>query len=212
MNFIYDIVLNFQNELFSFFEWSKHDKIVSIKKIPIICVNDIDFYSFKYNNVIVHQDFIDMIYNKTLYYGSNSGSSISCLITNNKETIGLLFNSDGMVLKKSSLIIDEEDETLEISEMLKKTKINFIKNDVNIKPHNILTRKEQEQDLFLKDFIKNLDKNKQKDLINYIYYDIFERDNSNINDAYEEIKKIVYSNNDCYKNKLFNIVSLITNK
>ena len=42
MNFIYDIVLNFNKDYYDFFEWNKKDNIISIKKIPLFFVkNDI---------------------------------------------------------------------------------------------------------------------------------------------------------------------------
>ena len=35
MNYIYDIVLNFNKEYYNFFEWNKRDNIVNVKKIPL---------------------------------------------------------------------------------------------------------------------------------------------------------------------------------
>ena len=35
MNYIYDVVLNFQDELIEFYEWSSEDTIDHIKRIPI---------------------------------------------------------------------------------------------------------------------------------------------------------------------------------
>ena len=32
MNFIYDIVLNFNKNYYNFFEWNKKDNIISVKK------------------------------------------------------------------------------------------------------------------------------------------------------------------------------------
>ena len=34
MNFIYDIVLNFNKDYYDFFEWNKKDSVINIKKIP----------------------------------------------------------------------------------------------------------------------------------------------------------------------------------
>ena len=35
MDYIYDIVLNFQNEYYDFFEWKSTDKVINIKKILV---------------------------------------------------------------------------------------------------------------------------------------------------------------------------------
>ena len=36
MKYIYDIVLNFNEEFFEFYDWNLNDEITHIKKIPII--------------------------------------------------------------------------------------------------------------------------------------------------------------------------------
>ena len=35
MDYIYDIVLNFNDDYYEFYEWKQEDKIINIKKIPI---------------------------------------------------------------------------------------------------------------------------------------------------------------------------------
>ena len=39
MTYIYDILLNFNNDFYEFYEWEKTDYITHIKKIPIYKVN-----------------------------------------------------------------------------------------------------------------------------------------------------------------------------
>ena len=53
MNYIYDIVLNFQDNYYQFFEWSRTDKIKNISKISIYHVTDQDLLNLKYNQVII---------------------------------------------------------------------------------------------------------------------------------------------------------------
>lgn len=212
MNYIYDLTLNFQDKYYEFFEWYKNDKIISIKKIPIICVNDECFLAFKYNDVMVNNNFLELIKDKTLYYSNYKGSLYCILITNNKQTIGIMFDKDGFIIKRSSLLIDEENETLEIAEILKPIKINLVKNSECKNYNNNLTRKENDDAVFLINFINKLIEEKNSELASYIYYDLFENKTDNINEIYNELKKIVYSDNVNYKNKLLNIVSLINNK
>ena len=40
MNYVYDIYLNFNNELYDFFDWNKNDKLTHIESIPIIKTNE----------------------------------------------------------------------------------------------------------------------------------------------------------------------------
>ena len=65
MNYIYDIVLNFNKEYYNFFEWNKRDNIVNVKKIPLFLVNNDTFKMFKYDNVTVSSDLINIIKDKT---------------------------------------------------------------------------------------------------------------------------------------------------
>ena len=43
MNFIYDIVLNFNKDFYNFFEWNKNDNIINVKKIPIFLIDNDTF-------------------------------------------------------------------------------------------------------------------------------------------------------------------------
>ena len=57
MNFIYDIVLNFNKEYYYFFEWSKNDNIVNVKKIPLFLVSKETYNNMKCNIVTVSDSF-----------------------------------------------------------------------------------------------------------------------------------------------------------
>ena len=52
MNFIYDIVLNFNKNYYNFFEWNKKDNIISVKKIPLFLVDNNTFKIMKYDRVL----------------------------------------------------------------------------------------------------------------------------------------------------------------
>lgn len=186
MNFIYDIVLNFNKDFYNFFEWNKNDNIINVKKIPIFLIDNDTFTSMKYDNVIVSKDFIDLIRDKTYTY-TRSKLGISCLISNNKEVIAVLFNDNGNLIKRSSLMLDEEEEVLDEIENDSLYKINIIKRrKVNIENVN---RNIKEKKDFL---IKYINKETNDINLKYLYYDYFEKDENNIktikNDLIKEIK------------------------
>ena len=56
MDYIYDIVLNFQNKYYDFYEWKKTDKLINIKKILVYKVNNKDYLDLKYNDVIIDKN------------------------------------------------------------------------------------------------------------------------------------------------------------
>ena len=61
MNYIYDVLCNFQNVYYDFYDWNKTDDILRIRKIPIIKVNDEVYLDLKNNNVKVSYDFLENI-------------------------------------------------------------------------------------------------------------------------------------------------------
>ena len=58
MDYIYDIVLNYQNNYYEFYEWKTTDKIINIKKIPVYKVNNENYLNLKYNEVILDRKII----------------------------------------------------------------------------------------------------------------------------------------------------------
>ena len=51
MNYIYDILINLQKNLYDFYEWNLSDDIMHVRKIPLIKIKTCDLLSIK-NNVI----------------------------------------------------------------------------------------------------------------------------------------------------------------
>lgn len=175
MNFIYDIVLNFNKNYYNFFEWNKKDNITSIKKIPLFLVDKDTYEIMKYDNVTVDNNFIEAIKDKTFTF-SRVKLGPSCLITNGKEALGLLFKENGMLIKRSSLLLDEEDEVIDEVIGNDTYKIEIIKHH-KLKHENV-NRIEKEKKEFL---IKYINKEKSDINLKYLYYDYFEKEENNIN-------------------------------
>lgn len=172
MNFIYDIVLNFNSNYYDFFEWNKKDNIINIKKIPLFMVNNDIFKSMKYDNITVGKFFIDSISGKTYTYNKQKIGP-SCLLCNGKEVIGLLFNEKGNLIKRSSLLLDEEEEVLDEIYSNEIFDIEIIKRKKRESQETSINRVQKEKMDFLIRYI-----NKENNDINlkYLYYDYFEKD------------------------------------
>lgn len=204
MNFIYDIVLNFNKDFYNFFEWNKNDNIINVKKIPIFLIDNDTFTSMKYDNVIVSKEFIDLIKDKTYTY-TRSKLGISCLISNNKEVIAVLFNDNGNLIKRSSLMLDEEEEVLDEIENDSLYKINIIKRrKVNIENVN---RNIKEKKDFL---IKYINEEKNDINLKYLYYDYFEKDEDNIKDIKDKLIKEIKNNWNKKFNNLYETVKIFS--
>ncbi len=105
MNYIYDIVLNFQKYYCELYEWRREDKISNIRKIPLYHIDTSDLEYFRYYDVVVDQNFFDQ-----LRADSGNSKRLMCLVSDGNMGMGLLFNSDGKIVKRSSMVYDEEDE------------------------------------------------------------------------------------------------------
>ena len=183
MKYIYDIVLNFNYDYYEFYEWKNSDKIVNIKKIPVYKVNNDIYLSIKYNDVVLDTKIKRM-----------------CLITNSLEVMGIVINNYGKVIKRSSLLLDEEDSVLDESDDLKETPIKFKKNIY--RSRELIVRDKKEKRKYIKSFLKNINKKDDEYLLKYIYYDLFKCEdnvdniynnllnNCDINLLYEELKKL----------------------
>lgn len=204
MNFIYDIVLNFNKDFYNFFEWNKNDNVINVKKIPIFLIDNDTFTSMKYDNVIVSKDFIDLIRDKTYTY-TRSKLGISCLVSNNKEVIAVLFNDNGNLIKRSSLMLDEEEEVLDEIENDSLYKINIIKRrKVNIENVN---RNIKEKKDFL---IKYINEEKNDINLKYLYYDYFEKDENNIKTIKSDLIKEIKNNWNKRFDSFYNTVKIFS--
>lgn len=204
MNYIYDIVLNFNKEYYAFYEWDKKDNIINIKKIPLFTVDNNCFNIMKYDNVFVSSEFINIIRDKTYTY-TRSKIGPSLLISNEKEVMALMFNEKGNLIKRSSLTLDEEEEVLEDIDDNEVYNIPIIKHN-KIKNDNI-TRSIKEKKNFLLRYINN-----EKNDINlkYLYYDYFEKDEDDINIIKNTLIKEIKNNWNKKFNSFYTTVKLFS--
>lgn len=205
MNYIYDIVLNFNEELYEFFEWKDDDNLVNIRKIPLIKVNDNDFISLLYNKVRIEKQVLDALKKNFSLYSEEINGNVICIITNGQRAIGIMFDSLGDVVGKSAMLLDEEEEVLEECENLNETKLLYVTNE-NM-PNVNLSRVEREKKQYVKDFLNGINDNK---VLKYIYFDYFdeESENENIKEVLlAEVEKEWNNNLD----RLYNLTQTLSN-
>lgn len=199
MNYIYDIVLNFQDNYYNFFEWSKQDKIKNIPKIPVYRVTDKDIKILKNNKVKISTNLIDEIKNHNKRYKKNI-----CLVSNAKIAIGLLFKDDGTLLKRSSLIFEEEEEVIEIVRGEAPIEIEYIEN-INVIPQNKLRIEKEKKEALISYIKTTTDISKLK----YLYYEYYEQENTNPIQIKKALLKELTKEWNIKQNNLYNIVNLL---
>ena len=210
MNYVFDVFLNFNKELYNFYEWNDEDEVLYFLKIPVFKIEDELINDFIYNDIKVDNLFLKKIYNKSQIYfkKSNKINDYSCIITSSKYVVGLNFDRNGYINSRSFLSLEEESEVIEFSKFIKYSIINYkVIRRNNIK-ENYLTRKEKSDISSIKKFLNDLEKNKKIDELKYLYYELF-----NIQeDDYKKIKvKLdnILSSSDKKREKLFEIIKYV---
>ena len=64
MNYIYDVIANFNNKVYDFYDWNKKDIITHIKKCLIIKTDTKTVYDLTYNSVKISDTLLENIKNK----------------------------------------------------------------------------------------------------------------------------------------------------
>ena len=200
MNYIFDIVLNFHDNYYNFFEWNRTDTIKNIYKVSIYRVTDKDLINLKNNKVIVSNEFI-----KKIKEDNPKHKKLICLVSNTKTSIGLLFDESGHLLKRSSLLFEEETEVNHLAKTIPLTKINYIQN-TPLKQINTL-RIEKEKKELLENYIKDL---KDEYTLKYLYYEYFNKECNNISTIKTKLLKELATEWSIKKNNLYQIINLLT--
>ena len=181
MNYIYDILLNFNNIPYDIFEWNKDDKILHIRKIPLIKLSTIDLSNLVNKKVIIDKEFLIKIYKRTEQYNKKV-LDYAFLATDGKMVIA--FKIEQNKIKYSQLFLDEEMEVLDFSSNLNVSIIKYqIINDRKI--DYLQTRNQQ----YIRKFIYNqLKKINDVDKLNFLYLECFnKKSNDTLKDIYYEL-------------------------
>lgn len=186
MNNIYDILLNFNQNLYEVYEWNKNDEIIHIRRIPFFKIQSNDLFNIINNKVRLDKDFLLGIYKKTEYFTKNRINTIdyAFLVTDGKELVALK-SDDQNVIQYSKLLYEEEIEVLEYSKNLKDTKIQYeILSRINV--NKFKTRNEKNIRSYIFKEIKEMIINNDEDKLNYMYLECF---NQRING---DVRKQIY--------------------
>jgi hypothetical protein len=193
MNYIYDVLLNFSDEeIIEFYEWNDNDCLEYIKKIPLFHLSDKDFYHLKYDDITVSKAFLNRIHEATELYHDKLIKVIgyACLISNGKDVIAIEFNHLGKSIMKSTMLIDEGDEAIDIASNIKAISLDY-KVEKERYINNYLTRNEKKIISLLNKEIIGIYRNKSLDKLKYLYYECFNKIGNNINNMYQELKEFI---------------------
>lgn len=178
MNFYYEIKLNFSdNELYKFYEWSENDKLDLIKKIPIIKVKTALFKEIYNNNFEISEDLFNYISGKTIVK-DNLNIENACIFCDTKNCIAIEFDKNRKSIARSTLLLEDENNICEVSFSIKMKDIEIKKIDKLNYSHEF--RQETKIKNVITKEILELYKNKDKNKLEYLYYEWFNEKETNL--------------------------------
>ena len=207
MNFYYDIVVNFQENNYMFYEWAESDVIEYIKRVPIFQVTTKVLRDLINNNIEVDKEFLDSIYNKTKL--KKGFLEYVSLFVSKNGAIVLEFASDGKVIARSGLQVNDECNVMEVIYTLPIFRLEY----------KVLNRLELNKDLRLestiKDFINleinTLYKNKEWEKIVFLYNEWFLKSDPNVGEMVQEMQNRLKGEITDREFRIYNLIKLSYN-
>lgn len=214
MNYIYDITLNFNKELYNFYEWNTDDNIEFYVKIPIFKVEENILDDFINSSFIVDKAFLNKIMNRSEKYSKTmvKTSKYVCVFTSSSRVLGVVFNEKGESIFKSYLSIDEEGEVLDFSKLIKYNLIDYKIKQKNNNKNKFFTRNEKVIKSFVTNSINEMYDKKEYDKLKYVFYELYNERLNNENKIYSKLINLVENNNDKIQklNKIFKKLKIET--
>lgn len=203
MNYVYDILSNFNQELYDFYDWDKNDNFTHLRKVPSFRVSKEVLVDLMFKKVKIKGNLLKLIKDKTQVFTKEGVDVIEyCFIVSDSvNAFGVILDEDGVVYKRSKFLVSEE---LEINKCLKTSKIyNVEYNLLSSKIHysNMTRNEEKVTNLILNELELIMD---STDKIDYLYYEWF-----NTNKGKNKYKKLVSSIKSSYTSKHEYILELL---
>lgn len=203
MIYIYDILLNLRqmDEGLEFYEWEEDDLIEHIKKVPLFKVSKTLIEDLFTNKLQLDITILPKIRNKAICYFNGETKQIPYLVllSDGRKCFAIELDNKGNTLYKSSLLLDEEEEVLEMTEELVELPIGYKKTKIKNNKDQ-LTRFEKDNQKFLLRELEKIKDNKEE--INYLYEEYFDNNLTSIEDKFNTLKDNVYIGSSNYIKEL----------
>lgn len=203
MIYIYDILLNLRqiDDGLEFYEWREDDGIEHIKKVPLFKVSKTLIEDLFTNKLQLDITILSKIRNKAICYFNGETKQIPYLVllSDGRKCFAVELDNKGNTLYKSSLLLDEEEEVLEMTEELVEMPIGYKKTKIKNNKEQ-LTRFEKDNQKFLLRELERIKDNKEE--INYLYEEYFDNNLTSIEDKFNTLKDNIYKGSNNYIKEL----------
>lgn len=206
MNIVCDVMLNYseENQFFDFYEWNKDDSFLIIQEIPIIKISEMQMIEIEKSIIQISASFLNDIWqkSKSIDYQFFTG----LLVMSNDKVIGLKFDRNGVLIGKSSLLLDEEMAVIDENQDLCITDFSYTIISSTIL--SFLTRREKEIQKRLLKGVTSFYLREEYDVINYLYQELFS-DKKSSYEQYQLLLDHIKYHYSIQTEKLLDIICLI---
>lgn len=211
MNYVYDILLNFNERFYDFYDWNVRDLIDHMRKIPIFKVSKNVLEDFLNYDIKIEKEFLDKVQDKAEIFWGRKVKNISYafLLTDCKKVIGFKLKDNQLLI--SDLLLDEEEVALEMVPLLNETKILYSKKNIFNK-QNFKTRKEEDLEKNLKKALIHLEDEQNIERLKYIYYECFNQKENEKEKIIKDFEKKLNEDFINFSKKLQYFLKLTENK
>ena len=206
MIYIYDLVLNWNDKRrYEFFEWNEDDEIEYVKKIPL-------FDELLDSNIRVDKNFLDQIFNKAEVYGNRQTERIEyAAVFCNRElnkAIAIEFSDEGESIYKSNIYFLDLEDIFNIGSRTAAFDLNYqILYDNNDEDY-YLTRSEVMKKKYLISEINTCYLENNIDKLEYIYYEVFGEDSSDIQKIHDRLLKSLNNDFSDVHDNLYDLIKI----
>lgn len=213
MNYIYDILINFQPNLYDIYDWNIDDVIIHIRKMPLFRIKKEAMLDILGNKIRIEEEFLSKLYNRTEVFTNKKIGLIdyACIVSDGNEALALQFNRKGNTINKSRLLIDECEEVIEYC-------MSVIENNFKyslIQPDKLLffkTRKEEKIYKYITQELSNILKNEENAKLEYLYFECFGKKEKSKDKIFTNIKNELEKNWDNCYSKIYDFFKITTSK
>ena len=209
MNYIYDVLADFSEELYDFFDWNVEDNISHIRKIPLFKINTVQLHEICTNQVIFSKEFLEKIYQKTEIFTNRSVKTIpyACLLSDGSYVVAIQLRKE-KILEKSHLLLEEELEVIDTCGKLKEQTLSY--QIVRSKERDpFRTRKQMDMETYLKKELRKLEREADQGKISYLYYECFNEKEENQAEIFQKIQRSLEEDFDTISKKLYSFFKLL---
>lgn len=212
MNYIYDVSLNLAEKFIPFYEWNRSDSIESFEKIGVCKVSHRDFVTIKNHMFKVSQDFLESIKATASLKDSAFLKAVdyAVIFTDEKSAIAIEFDTSGLSIKRSDLLLSDDLNILELAYSMNRKKILY--ETLNLVESVNELREEKRIKNIIEEEIKNLLTKKDINKLKYLYLEWFRETESDPTLMYNRMKDALNDKISDREIKVYEIINLSHSK